>query len=392
MIKETYTSLPTYLSARYEEEQNQYYIQESEKIVSETATKFRQAVKDGKNLSELFYTTLEELGEARYQIALANKTDNVEFFGKRRDQILSEGEIPFSFTPLYKPYETYNVSLLEKIQKHLSKMKHTKKEFIQTELCINYEPCLGRASRIEIKIMNEKSNNKILTLPEFENCLRLSPLCGLPPPQDQKGVLPFLDNLLKNESALKELRKNSLDDYLLLKIHKIIANIRKIEKWKELKKSDWVLVTVRSEIDNKLYALSYYLTWIYRDFKSDPVKYMTERSGITILHHDKFLIETTLKDVASLFVKALTCNEDKFDDLKDTMTLLSYEWSHIMPKRRGNSGEGEWIERALYAAKGYSLKYANSKLLNLEALTSSLPEFAKNYNALTCIEKTINNQ
>jgi hypothetical protein len=129
---------------------------------------------------------------------------------------------------------------------------------------------------------------------------------------------------------------------------------------------------------------------MYCDYEEDPVEHMKERSKITIIHQDEFLIDATLKDIAALFKKALMCDKENFSDLKDAVMLMSYELDHNMPLGRGSSAVGEWMEQAIYASKGYQMKYAISKLLNLEAVTSTLPEFVENYSKLTRFEKMAN--
>jgi len=42
------------------------------------------------------------------------------------------------------------------------------------------------------------------------------------------------------------------------------------------KKTDFILATVRVEIDKKMVPLSQYLTWTNRDFITDPVEHMLE--------------------------------------------------------------------------------------------------------------------
>lgn len=249
------------------------------------------------------------MGEERNRLAVAHQTDKAQMFGKRRDRELGrlgrDKLVVGMFTPLYEPYDEYNNVLHPKVQAQLAKMAHTKREFQQTSLMIKGEPCLNKASRMDIEVFNEK-NDKMYKVPTFENCVKLSKLSGIEPPEaNVDSINLFLNNLLANQDALIRLKKASPRDYCLLKIHNAVMNIRDIERWKDWRKSDWVYITLRSEIDGKMYALSHYITWMYRDFREDPVEHMTERSGIAILHQDEFLIEPTLKDIAKLFEKAI---------------------------------------------------------------------------------------
>lgn len=69
------------------------------------------------------------------------------------------------------------------------------------------------------------------------------------------------------------------------------------------------------------------------------------------------------------------------------MALFSYELAHAMPFARGSAAVAEWFEQAIYRFHGYELSYDNSKMVNLEALTTMLPEYFNNYDSLIKLEQ-----
>lgn len=369
------------------------YLVKVKEIVNQAAGRFSSALQEKSDLTLLFHNTLQWMGEERNKLALEHKTKNGEKFGIRRDMDSSpSGETALSpITSLYEPYDEYNAIMLKKLQPILAKMKHTLTDFTQTSCQIMGEPCLGRASSMNIEIIN-KDNDKAIKVIDFENCVKMSELCGLKPPQNENDKFLFLNKLLSDSNALAKLKKASLEDYKLLKINKVILDVRDVERWKEWKKSDWVYITIRLEIDNKMYALSNYLTWMYRDFKEDPVEHMTGKAGITIMHQDKFLIPSTLNDAAKIFSKALLWNKEKesLDTLKDNTALFVYELSHAMPHLRGSAAITEWFEQSIFLSLGYRLKYAKNKMVNMEALTSMPAEFVKNYKNFITLEPATN--
>src|SRR5215207_5870975 len=104
-------------SAKYGGEQKDF-LKLSDTLLGTTVENFHSAVKEDKDLTKLFYNTLEFFGNTRHEIAKLHATDKAELFGMRRDQGKVFG---CSMTPLYDPYHAYNPVVIETMQKHLKK-------------------------------------------------------------------------------------------------------------------------------------------------------------------------------------------------------------------------------------------------------------------------------
>ena len=184
---------------------------------------------------------------------------------------------------------------------------------------------------------------------------------------------------------MQELKKTSFKDYKCLKISVLILRIR--NDFPNELKSDWVFVTTRCEVDGKMYGLSQLCTWIYRDYKIDPIDNMTERSVISHIYQDPFLVEPMLDDIAKIFKWAIEWDGENIGDLKNRVALFRYEFAHTMPDERGSAAEAEWFERPIYLYHGYKVTYVPEKMVDLEGLTSSLKTFVDNYDSMIQLEK-----
>ena len=167
-----------------------------------------------------------------------------------------------------------------------------------------------------------------------------------------------------------------------------IIHIRHDEK-QGGKKSDWVLVTQRLEINGKSYALSKYLTWMYRDHREDPVEHMREWSIINVIHQDVCLIEDMLKEIGIIFSDIITWKTtDMLSSLKEKIGLLQYLFAHAMPYDRGSEAISEWLESALYRYHGYSLNRKKGKRVNLYAFALDPHQFIQQYPSMITVNKT----
>lgn len=364
------------------------YVEQGNTIVAKTAETFHEAVESKRDLKELFHETLASLRDARHRIAVENKTEKADLFGARRD-LDPPFSGPFVITSLSDPYDEYNKSLLPVLQEHLSFMKHDLRSFDQTEWKIQLEKCLGRASSMEFTILSSETSKNWAFPLTSEGYKRLCKLCSVTPSEEPYTSSHF-NHLIENKEAMLKLREVSIEDYKRLKNSLTILHIR--TTYPKERKSDWVLVTMRSEIKGKMYALSQYLTWMYRDYKNDPVTQMTDRSIISIIHQDPFLIEPMLDDCAEIFKEAIEWDGADVKTLKDRVALLVHDFGHDMPLKRGSAAVGEWLERSIYRYHGFDLKYNPKKMVNLEALTSSPKQFIDNYDSIITLEKLEDSQ
>lgn len=371
--------------------QQEEFLKQSNEIINLAVKKIQAATLEKKDLVQLFHETLAFFGEARHRIAIAHKTPKAELFGIRRDEKFQS--IAYT-TPLCGAYYEYNPRVLNVMQTHLKKMNHSLREFHQTELEVKEDKYLGRNFSMEFSILTEtvKHMNKYHS---YENYIRLCALIGIKPEapegeadvKDENGrLLPVcMNKLLSNREAMIVLKKKFPEEYKRLKLYLVILQMRFLAPHK--KKSDWALTTLRLEVDGKMYAISQYLTWMYRDFKDDPVERMLNHSISTILHQDPFLIDAMLADIAKIFKKAIEWNGKDLNELMQDVALLEYEFAHSMPHSRGSGAIAEWIETAIFRFHGYHVRYNQKKMVTFEAYVSSLKQFVENYKTMIFLEK-----
>ena len=361
--------------------QQQAFVEASNAIVKNATDLFRKASASNQNLIQLFFSTLGFFGTARNSIAVSHGTPGKRDFGVRRD-LKEDFSFGFATTTLRGPYSEYNERLLSVIQKQLKTMEYDKDEFKQTKSQASFDPCLGRDSMTDYSILTKWQEFSF----SEEDYERLYELCEVPPTVgDIDGDNDRFLKLLGNKDAMKKLGEKSPQDYRRLKLLPSISHLKYTSPTRL--KSDWIHVAVRSSLNGTMQVFSEYLTWAYRDFVNDPVDRMTGRSIIAILHQDPFSMETMLDDMSKIFKDVIEWNGKNLKNLKDQVALFRYEHSHAMPFKRGSSAVAEWFERALYGFHGMEVAYNPNKLVDLEALTSTLKEFVDNYDTMITLTK-----
>ena len=314
--------------------------------------------------------------------------------GDHKDSFWGTGAI----TPLGRPYEKYNERLLPIIQKYLRPIERTLKEFKQKEMTINTGKFANISSRLDISILSVENRDQWAPTYTQEYYHKLCALCEVTPIGGAFRPDTHFNSLSKNRDAMQKLKQISPVDYKKLKIVPVLLDCYNNFTGR---KSDWVLATVRTEIDKKMVALSQYVTWMNRDFETDPVEHMIEEtlvceggeikkkisrnSDLTILHQDPFLIDMTLNEIAKLFKQAIECRDVAV--LSKTVAHLRYLYSHTMPFCRGSSATCEWLEQAIYLFQGYNLEYDKSLLIDMEAITLPLKNFVELYPSMIKLTK-----
>lgn len=346
-------------------------------IASTTATLIKRAVDNYDNLEELFHQTLSSLSKARKTLAIKYNIANAEFFGLRRDSDTFD-DISSS-TDLTGALTEYNDRIIAAFQTHLRNLQ----PFTSGQKTVATETWLGRESSITFRLLL-KSNRKEWGY-EYspKHHQQMCAWCGVSP-----DAYPFtaesMVSLGRNKEAMANLKRNNPTDYLNYKIDACISNMN--YQHPETQDKEWILVTVRNQVDGKMYALSQYLL----NLPDAPtmerrIAAMKHKTSAAVLHQDTFLIEPMLADLAKIFKQAIMCNTHDIKTLKEHMTLFKYQFSHVSPFFRGSATISEWIERAVYEYQGYTLKYNNNKMPTLEAWTSSLKEFADNYDSIVTV-------
>jgi hypothetical protein len=354
--------------------QQECYLKNVAEIVSTTSAKISHAVAFNSDLSALFREILGELGAERNRIAREHGTKDAEHFGVYRH---GETYIGSNFTThLTGCYSEYNQKLLILMQKHLSGMAHTLREFQQTDFCKKENKTLNRNSSLDIKLLTTDTLSEWAFMPTINEFKRLAALCSVKISEDEFSQQIF-ETFLTNERAMRDLKAKSPLDYRNLKIITAIQIAR--ERSPEWKKSDWVLATRRLEVNGKMYALSQYFTWIYRDFVEDPIQHMTGKSVITIIHQDPFLIDDMISDIGKIFKRIIEWNKGSKETLQSDMALFRYTLDHTAPFQRGSAAVTEWLEASLYRYHGLHLSYTPGRMVNLEALCLPFPQFVAEY-------------
>ncbi|PJD91390.1 MAG: hypothetical protein CK424_07145 [Legionella sp.] len=396
--------------------QQEDYIQQVEANITEATVFLENSVKEGKNPIEIFNDLLSRLGKMRHELALKHKTEKAELFGVRRD--LSTAPWSTSLrTKLCGPYQNYNTRLSSDIQKHLETMQEQKSKELRIE-----GKALNKKTSMTIKYWNYKDLDQPPQYNSFKAYKQLCQLCeiahkpldqeefnrefvmfegqNIPPEKreamrvrhsemydnattDVNEVIHEINQLLVNKEAMRNLKKNSIEDYNGLKMRSSMTSFHldKVATKYSMEKFNWVHVTVRTEIKKRMYAFSQYLT--LQHISKDLSDF-----NIELIHQDPFLIEETLDDIAGLFKTVLEWDKscDSETDLVNTIALINYEFSHAAPFIRGSAAIGEWLEHTLYRYHGFTIQYKDTCNVNMEALTLPLEEFVTQYPSM--VERT----
>ncbi len=354
------------------------FVQRSDRIVAQTIEGFRASVREGKDLVQVFHAVMEKLGSERNQIAQDHGYTALGSFGISR---LSEAGFssPVGLTVLIDPYSEYGRKMIAAFRGWLETMPHTNREFTMKEKTFREPTCFGRAMTATVNIFSNEDQRKWLALTTPKEVCEACRVCEVPPPNSPEDSQAVVEQLVGNKQAMARLKEREPEVYKRMKLTLAVNLLRTIDP--EKRKSDYALVTRRLQIDGKMYALTQYLTWMYRDFREDPVEKMFRSSRVTLIHQDPFLVEATLNDAAKVFKEAIECSRNDLKTLKERMALINYLAAHAMRSSRGESAIIEWLERAIYGYHGFKVEYNQKKMVNLEALTSSLDEFAKNYDS-----------
>jgi hypothetical protein len=358
--------------------QQESFAHKSSVLVSTTAALIKRAVDNYDDLEELFHKTLASLSKARNKIAIEHKTNDQESYGTRRDGAAFNDVANCSYLSGFT--SQYNDRLIKTIQAHLTQLQ----PFSAKAMTIQSEPWLGRNSSITYEILSHKDLRNWSFDCIEENFQQLCNWC-----QVSTKDFPFseagLVSLGKSKAAMANLKKNAPAEYRKFKLLACFDNLT--ETFPQKKFSDFILATVRGEVDGKMFALAQYFV----DLPKGPtpalrISAMTHRSIVLIIHQDPFLIEPMLADIAKIFKRAIQCHTNNVSELKEHMILFKYQFSQTMPFFHGTAAISEWMERAIYKYQGYKLLYNNDKMPTLEAWTSTLKQFADNYDSIVTIE------
>ncbi len=370
------------------------YEKRTEEIIGNTVQRITDTVEESADLQQFFHVLLADLGKARGALAAKHNTPGAEDFGKRRDVVPFEGHIYTTILVNSAAYDRYNKRTLEFFQRYLSQMKHNLQNFQQKKDEIT-ESHLGVVSKLEIEVLDgndmvKRRWNAEATIPEIQ-AIRKRAIQEI-----NRNTSAYEtgneDQLLK--ATFKAIKKTNPTYYKRERIIECMKLIRagfpsprkvghdKYEGNTAHLKSHYVHVIARQEVNGKLYAFTEYFTWMYFTYSHDPVERMVNCSKVVLLHHDLFLIEDVLNDVARLFERAIQWKGIDMNELKNRVGLFRYEFAHVIPFERGSAAVGEWLECAIYRYHGFEFEVR--KNVDLEAFsTPLLSQFMQKYHDMT---------
>lgn len=354
---------------------------------------------------DLFFTLLEGFAKARHDLAVSHKTKDAKYFGRSRMHSMGDVEM----TGLGNEYKEYNKRLLSLFSTILKGHIPLKGEPVKKKVHVE-EKHLGRKSSLEIELLSESEATKRRWLIPQTEMLRdlqvanqhLPTVVGLeivdennyPPTNEEKQVLEsFNHHMQVMKQKNPELYTRSKIWYVLNKLS--LAIPRPVPVYDNLDnciglkgdinniRSIYAIGTVRIQIDDKMYALSKYITWACQDHTTDPLERMQHTTAV-ILHQDRFLLNETLNEIAKIFKQAMLWDRSQdLQALKNDVGLIRYLFAHAMPFSRGSATIAEWMEKLIYRAHNFDCLHVANTMGDMEAFVAPLWSTFQNnaYNA-----------
>lgn len=372
------------------------------------AKEIKAAPQNESDLVLLFFRMLEKFTTERKTMALEHKTPRAEKFATRRD---IEGTAEFYHTILADEYSEYNGIYLTYLAENMRDMNLDKmpdldldkKKSVNKYKIIKDSTCLGRSSSFEIELFEGDELSKKQWLAQVK---------GNDFPSDfPKQLLEKARNNFtskdfnQNRLAYKNIKNNHFELYKRIKMSLTFMEVQKefptpqkipldnkgtcqfIGKEGNLK-SFFVMGTARLTVNGKNYATTQCLTWLYRDFQTNPIDRMLKYSTVILIHQDNFLIDDTLKEIALLFAKAVITNRENLQEIKNNTALVRYYMANNMAWERGSCSIAELFEGSIYGSFDLEIKYQSNKQIDLEALTKPLlSPFITNYDSMIELTK-----
>ena len=335
-----------------------------------------------KEIGALFLYILRDMGERRHAIATLHGHSKAHLFGLRRDS--ERCESLYILTPLDDQYLPYGNRLMAKFRREVGEISHDFTHFYETSRRIE-SVTMGRRSVFSWEIF---SGQKVTEL-EWNTMITSGPIRQGEPINKETSFETIREWKEKNPKMYQRDKMHVQLRMLNVSYPSIGTPLSPGMPRREgyrapseiYRKSEYLLGTSRFEVNGKLYALSQYLTWMYRTYDEDPVARMEKYSRIHVIHQDPFLLRDMLNEIAILFTACLRWTAaDGIDSLKDRVALWGYLFSHSMPFARGSAAIRDWLETALYRSLGYDCTYHKDYARDWDALTSlSFEESLESY-------------
>lgn len=373
-------SVPTYIIDRSPKKyggRQEDFLRRSSAIVEEGVERVTKAHKGEESLKQLYLSLFHEFRGQRQQIAQDHGTPKAEFFGRMRNH----PKVPTLYhTILDHEYAEYGMKIKVILKGFLDQMRGTSKRTFEFPT----DPNFPRYSCIEVEVLEQKD---------------LMERGWLSPPTLEEINLPDLEynalGQLSHESLarVKKERKpmyqrlGMFQKFVLLQSefpspkvvgqneHGVVFDYP--EREKNLK-SLFVRAVVKQEVEGKVYHVYEYLTWMYRDHRTDPHERMVRDSTPILFHLDGLNIDDpAMGDLASLFAKAVLSDEKL---LKYKVCEYRKFQAFVMPICRGNASTTEWYEQLLFKIHHLQLNFKKGVHPDLEGFaTPSASEYHENY-------------
>lgn len=350
------------------------YLKQAEEAIQSASDKITTCREKGGDLKKLFFEIIADLSAIRAKIAKEHGTKNADDFGKRRDEYYPGRN---SYLVLFKPYEECNQKILTLFSKYIKEMEEAPGKF-KKELEIE-DVCQGRKSKLKIEVLTpqelsdrgyakptesyaqEHVSYSVKELSSEENWTKekikegraqfrqfKNKFPGKYQTWRMSGAVQRLNQLCPSPTQLRIDPRSVRSTYPKDEADSILGNM----------KSLFVIATLRTEIDKKMYAITQYITWMYENEEwvkyKNPTEHPVERmklcSKVMLYHQDEFLIDPTLQEISKIFEAAVSWNKEKqsLQDLKDMMFLIVHLATHNIRDVRGTAAENEWLESAVY--------------------------------------------
>ncbi len=377
-----YTLAPNFYGSQQED-----YLHQSSRIIEDGVKMIVKGRDSGEDLTKLFYVILRFFQNQRKELAIRHSTINAELFGAPR-QAKENFKGSLSLTGLYGQYISYNEVIIAKLASKLLKLPHDLRGFSQKTV-VEEETCLGRKFKFSIEVKDHQDVSAIQkSIPTHHQ------ICSA------LGGDFSLDEINNNYDLQKKLKEKLPDAYRNINFIRTITAMNapfpspKIIDFDQRicdgdsnhLKNIFLIGTLRAEIGGQLVALSRYVSWLYTNYREDPVQRMERCSKVFVWHQDPFLNERTLAEIATLFKKAVQWDKktESLSVLKNQVALIRWLFAHCMPSARGDGAIGDWLELSLYYTHGLrGTKYSQEKMPNIEPIVSfQLSDYLNKYDQI----------
>lgn len=344
------------------------YQQTTFRVISEISSLIKNSRKDDTSLSLLFQEILQLCARSRRDLAQQSSTFQWELFGvvrKTEGYLITDIHQKSNRTDYKSAYDAITDMVQEELahmsQQPSSAMDHTTKS-----------RCGGRLfsrtiERFDSQKVQENHWDKN-PLGEERNFLAMVDCWGI------VGWEKKIDSHFMG--CLKKLHPK------IYQQHRMHYHINYISEKLNTKADDYILVTPRMQINNKMYALTQILTLV----RPAPSNCGMSIAPLCLLvHQDEHLLGDSEKEYTRLFQHAVCWEpQEGIPELKERVALFRYLFAHATPFMRGSAAIGEWIEMGLYSchdllAVRVCQSYMSSDLVAFA--TSLFPEYLVDYNA-----------